>query len=1082
MVKTLVCCIAKDENLYIREWVEHYKNIGFTNVVIYDNNDEDDEQFDEVIEDYIKSGFAIIENFRGEKDCQQLRAYQNCYDKYCKINTLGGGDYDWIAFFDVDEFLELDEGLTLEAFLNKDIFTNADIIKVCWKNFTDNGLVGVENGNYSIKRFTETIEEDNQINYLANRSTKIIVRTGLKDFHFYMAPGGEHGWHLPFKFVDCHGNVCRNDTQVINERIWDTAWLNHYRFKTVEEFLKIKMKRLYPTVGKEKARQMINLDEFFKYNKWTKEKQKMIDSINERSIFCFIFNYNKDKGAVDLYNNLSGVVPTIIMDTYHKEKGDAIDELKTTNFVCYDNIYYGGLMMKAYEFAKQNDAEYMLVITSDVEIKGHENFIKSFVDAASRDDIGIWDPSAIQGSSCDGATAIIPTNVHQYCQNTNGMREVNHGEGWAEMINMKVADKLFSHLKLGDNVYGWNINKALNLLAKKEGFKVVIDDRTTVYHPSGCGYSQIEAKKEGEKFAERFAEFGIEEEKVKTANEIKSLVCCIGKNENKYIKEFVEWYKFLGISHIRIYDNNDLLGERFEEVIQNYIDDGLVDIVDYRGREVCQMEAYTECYKELKNNYDWIFFIDCDEFLILKRAKSIGEYLAMPQFINFDMIHLNWLTYGDNGHVYYENKPMMERFKKPISIDTKIAMPQLPENCHIKSIVRGGLDDIQWVGNGFSHTPSPNELRTCNDVGFTKNGNIPLGNMDYQFAWLNHYSTKTAEEYADKMKRGFPDSVWDGSKIQFLLESRFFKTNDVTEEKVQIFKDKLGIDMSYLLPKEIKKRDDVKIYSLCYSKKDFKFLDDAVITPLQVGAANGTDVCSLKDNTGDNISDKNYLYIENTGTYWIWKNIHNAKYKGQMQYRRPLKGIDENIDFDDMFEKYDVITCEPFNHPSHKVPTKEEPMVIPADTVEQGYAFSNCIDDLIIMEYAVKALYPDYAEDWDKYIKNGPDLYYSNGFIMREEDYDRYCEFLFGCLDAWQNMAGVHNQKELIDHVKYNLETGKYIRYQNANEVTPEAVRWQTSILGFLSERIWTLWLLHNFKKERIYQTPYIKMEEGMYT
>ena len=66
------------------------------------------------------------------------------------------------------------------------------------------------------------------------------------------------------------------------------------------------------------------------------------------------------------------------MDTYHKEKGDAIDELKTTNFVCYDNIYYGGLMMKAYEFAKQNDAEYMLVITSDVEIKGYENFIKSF--------------------------------------------------------------------------------------------------------------------------------------------------------------------------------------------------------------------------------------------------------------------------------------------------------------------------------------------------------------------------------------------------------------------------------------------------------------------------------------------------------------------------------------------------------------------------------------------------------------------------------------------------------------------------------------------------------------------------------
>ena len=32
---------------------------------------------------------------------------------------------------------------------------------------------------------------------------------------------------------------------------------------------------------------------------------------------------------------------------------------------------------------------------------------------------------------------------------------------------------------------------------------------------------------------------------------------------------------------------------------------------------------------------------------------------------------------------------------------------------------------------------------------------------------------------------------------------------------------------------------------------------------------------------------------------------------------------------------------------------------------------------------------------YDKYIKKGPNLYYSNGFIMKAEDYDRYCEFLY---------------------------------------------------------------------------------------
>ena len=311
----------------------------------------------------------------------------------------------------------------------------------------------------------------------------------------------------------------------------------------------------------------------------------------------------------------------------------------------------------------------------------------------------------------------------------------------------------------------------------------------------------------------------------------------------------------------------------------------------------------------------------------------------------------------------------------------------------------------------------------------------------------------------------------------------FFDRNEVTPEKVEIFKEINGIDMSHLLPKvyEGKKSDDVKIYSLCYEKKKFNFLDDAVITPLQVGAANGTNVCAIKDNTGDNVSSGNYFYIENTGTYWIWKNV-KAKYKGQMQYRRPLSGVTDEMNFEEVFSKYDVITCEPFHHPSHKTPTAEEPMIISADTVEQGYAFSNCLDDLLILEMAIKMYYPDYAEDYDKYIKNGPNLYYSNGFIMKSEDFDRYSEFLFNCLNGYLHLADIKSQKDLIDHVRYNIETGKYQRFPNPSKVPPQAIQWQCSIGGFLSERLWTLWLQHNFNDDKILKLPYIKMEDNMYT
>lgn len=563
---------------------------------------------------------------------------------------------------------------------------------------------------------------------------------------------------------------------------------------------------------------------------------------------------------------------------------------------------------------------------------------------------------------------------------------------------------------------------------------------------------------------------------------MKTLICCIGKNENRYIREYVEYYKWLGVTHIRLYDNNDVDGEHFEDVISDHINSGFVSIVDYRGRKLCQMQSYQECYNEMGDQYDWIMFIDCgDEYLTLMKHRTIGEFLSSECFNGYDLIHVNLMTFGDSDKIEVTDENLQARFDKPIPFGKCIAYENIPENCHVSSIVRGGLKNVIW---GMTpHTPYPCSLRCCNDNGEESMAESPFQNISYKQAFFRHYTTKTAYEYCNKMRRGFPDHICDADRIKDLVETRFFGTNKVTKEKVEIFKRELGVDMSHLLPTfDGVKRKDVQIFSLCYDKKNFSFINDEVVTPLQVGAFNRRDVCDLKDDTGENISGANYFFIENTGTYWIWKNIKDAKYKGQMQYRRPLSGVTSEMNFEEVFSKYDVITCEPFHHPSHKTPTNEEPMVIPADTVEQGYAFSNCIDDLYILEMVINMYFPDYVADYNKYIKNGPNLYYSNGFVMKSEDYDRYCEFLFSCLNGYLQFANIRNENDLLKHVTYNIEVGKYPRYNGLNGLPQEAIKWQCSIGGFLSERIWTLWLLHNFSEDRIYKTPYIKMEEGMYT
>ena len=83
-LKICICTIGKLENLYVREYISHYKNYGLDKIFIYDNNDINSERFETVINDYLKIGFVEVINYRG-RDKQQIIAYQDCiYKNYNK--------------------------------------------------------------------------------------------------------------------------------------------------------------------------------------------------------------------------------------------------------------------------------------------------------------------------------------------------------------------------------------------------------------------------------------------------------------------------------------------------------------------------------------------------------------------------------------------------------------------------------------------------------------------------------------------------------------------------------------------------------------------------------------------------------------------------------------------------------------------------------------------------------------------------------------------------------------------------------------------------------------------------------------
>lgn len=64
--------------------------------------------------------------------------------------------------------------------------------------------------------------------------------------------------------------------------------------------------------------------------------------------------------------------------------------------------------------------------------------------------------------------------------------------------------------------------------------------------------------------------------------------------------------------------------------------------------------------------------------------------------------------------------------------------------------------------------------------------------------------------------------------------------------------------------------------------------EDAVYAPIQVGGVHIPGMeNALRDDTGENISNKNRSYCELTALYWGWKNLQ-ADYLGLVHYRRYL--------------------------------------------------------------------------------------------------------------------------------------------------------------------------------------------------
>jgi hypothetical protein len=215
-------------------------------------------------------------------------------------------------------------------------------------------------------------------------------------------------------------------------------------------------------------------------------------------------------------------------------------------------------------------------------------------------------------------------------------------------------------------------------------------------------------------------------------NKYFSAVCAIALNEEPYIDEWIKYNLLLGFQHIFIYDNsndNNLKSKSSDHVT----------VIHFPG-PTKQLEAYTLFSVAYKNKCKWAAFIDCDEFIVLKKHNNISELLL--EYDACSGIVLNWKMFGTSHHVKYEDEPVLSRFKYCSST----------MNIHYKSIVKLSL--VHSFSNPHRALTFDNKLYDLDmrliDDDFNREGNDNI-------ACIHHYYTKSEEEFIKKINRGRAD-------------------------------------------------------------------------------------------------------------------------------------------------------------------------------------------------------------------------------------------------------------------------------------------------------------------------------------
>lgn len=269
-------------------------------------------------------------------------------------------------------------------------------------------------------------------------------------------------------------------------------------------------------------------------------------------------------------------------------------------------------------------------------------------------------------------------------------------------------------------------------------------------------------------------------DKKKSAKYFVSIVTIV-KNEADYIIEWVEYHRLIGIDHIYLYDNQST--DNVAQKLKPYIDEGFVSYVFFPGENM-QLEAYRHAVKQYGSETEWLALLDADEFLVMvDKEQSFSEFLK-KQSQETSQLLIGWMVFGSSGKKNKQPGLVLERFKWHALDDylaeyKPVIRPQMALKINFPHWFDVSGKTVDENGKRYFEYPF---VDSDSSVAASKN-----------IVRINHYYSKSWEEFINKRNRGFADHEGDvRSKNDFIRHDQNFESDKLIDDIIERLKKRIS--------------------------------------------------------------------------------------------------------------------------------------------------------------------------------------------------------------------------------------------------------------------------------------------------